>query len=546
LASSFGKKFEDKAGETVGKRRKGLGFAEDGARSGNGYAASPSHPGEKIDLVGSVRRGATAVLILEVIHQVLNLLFLAVLYRTLGVEPFGLIAMVMPLLYLSRILVFSGLDVATIQYQKLDLSQVSALFWVQQFLGLGLTFAVAALAPLVAWFYGEPRLLPVTVAVAGTNLATTLGIQHFALLQRRLRLGLAAFIRLCSGVLGSLAAIAAAVGKLGVWALVIQMYVELFSFAVLSWLLEPFWPRLCLRGVGARGLLQFGGQCTWANLMFFLATQFDKIAVGYVLGTTSVALYSQAYNLASKPIQLLMTRLSGIMLPSLARAREDPPQFRELLLGFLRFIAFTMFPAGVGLGLVAGDVMRLLGGKLWEPAGPILSILALTIIFQPFVQGFGTILAACGKGGLLARVSTFVGGVLCGAVMLGLNVAGWLGDGLPVLALTYVGALGLVIFPVYFFIALNAVSVRIRDGLAAIRPLARAACLMGIGVFALKWLLTCLGIHLPAVRLAILVPAGIGVYAILTRKEWTRYLDHLLAPSAGDPTKELRPTPAAF
>jgi len=521
-------------------------FRHEGCLMDRPSGDSREGPGNAVDVVDSVRRGAFAVLILEVIHQLLNLCFLAVLYRTLGVEPFGLIAMVMPLLYLSRILVFSGLDVATIQQQNLDLRQVSALFWVQQSLGLALTLAVGGCAPLVAWFYGEPRLLPVTVAVAGTNLATTLGIQHFALLQRRVRLGLAAMIRLCSGVFGSLAGIAAAIGQFGVWALVIQMYAELLSFAAFSWWMEPFWPRFCLRGVGARGLIQFGGQCTWANLMFFFATQFDKIAVGYMLGTTSVAFYSQAYNLASKPVQLLMSRLSGIMLPSLARARESPSVFRGLLLGFLRFIAFAMFPTAIGLALVADDVMKLLGGKLWEPAGSILSVLALTILFQGFVQGFGTILAACGKGRLLAQVSTFVAGVLCAAVVTGLKLGDFLGNSLALLAGIYVAALGGVIFPVYFVITLRTATVGVRDGLAAIWPAARAAFLMGVGVLTLKWLLAFLGVDLPAVRLAILVPAGIALYAMCGWREWTRYLDYLLTPSARDPTKELRPTPAAF
>ena len=61
------------------------------------------------------------------------------------------------------------------------------------------TAAVTALlAPTVAWFFHEPILYYVTLALSGTAIVAALGAPHQALLQRRLRLGRLAGVRLAA------------------------------------------------------------------------------------------------------------------------------------------------------------------------------------------------------------------------------------------------------------------------------------------------------------------------------------------------------------
>ena len=66
-----------------------------------------------------------------------------------------------------------------------------------------------AAAPALAWFYHEPALSALTIAMAGTSLVIAVGTQHQALLQRNMRLGTAAVIRLVAQILGGSVAIAA-------------------------------------------------------------------------------------------------------------------------------------------------------------------------------------------------------------------------------------------------------------------------------------------------------------------------------------------------
>ena len=61
--------------------------------------------------------------------------------------------MVTPVLLLGQIMVASGLDMVTIQQVEVSDRQVSALFWLNQALGVGVALAIAASGPLLAWYY---------------------------------------------------------------------------------------------------------------------------------------------------------------------------------------------------------------------------------------------------------------------------------------------------------------------------------------------------------------------------------------------------------
>jgi len=484
----------------------------------------------------SLRRESRAVILAQIASQLVSLAVLAVLYRLLGLHPYGLFGMVVPLLLLVRILVNSGLDVATIQDADLTDRQVSALFWVNQALGLLMALLTAASAPVLVWFYGihghdVGGLGWLTVALAGTSMVAVLSTQHEALLRRKLRLGTLAGARLVALTAGGLAAVAAALAQWGVWALVVQQYVELVGLAALVWWLEPWRPAFALRGSGATRLVRFGGHCTLSSLMFYLVANADKVLVGYALGPAALALYSQAFNLMMKPVNVLLTPLTGVMLAILSRAADNREQYRALLLGFFRFIALLMLPAGVGLAIVAPEAIRVLAGPEWADAGPILAVLAVAILVQGFVAAMGSVFASAGRADRLSAASVAIAAVLCTAFGIGFYLGRQAGDPLLGVAASYSLTMTFVVFPPYLWLALGTVGVRGVDWLRELRPAARGTLVMGLIVAACHWLLgDVLQLH-DALLLAVEIPLGVLLYAHFTRREIAWFLREGLAPA---------------
>ncbi len=472
----------------------------------------------------SLRRSSRVVVAAQVASQVLSVVTLAILYRVLGRDIFGLMAMVLAVLNLVRILVTSGLDIAAIQQAELSDRQVSALFWLNQALGLTMTVLMVIGAPLVVWFYGEP-IFWLTVAMAGTAWAWVLGIQHLALLQRRLRLGTVACIRLAALAVGAGGAITAALAGWGIWALVIQQYLELAMLTVLAWVMEPWRPRLDVRGSGVGRLVRVGGHCTLSNLMFGTINNVDKMLVGSMLGASASGLYSQAFSLMQKPVTVLLTPLTSVMLPGLSRAANDRDEYRRLLLVFVRGLGLVMLPIGIGLSVVAPEAMLVLGGPQFAAGGPILAVLALSILVQGFYTAMGSVLVSAGHADRLSRWSTINAVVMCTSYFVGIHVGKWLGD--PVMGVTwaYTLTLAVVVCPMYFGFTLRTVGVGYADCMRQVRMSLPAAVGMGVAVWSCRWVVrTYLG--WPALALlAVEVPLGVLVYAALAWRD-VRWLLH--------------------
>src|SRR6266545_2521612 len=132
----------------------------------------------------------------------LNLAYTMVLARLLIPEDFGLIAMVMTVTGFLRVFKDAGLSTATVQREGITHAQVSNLFWINLAVSALASLIMAGTAPLIAWFYREPRLVTVTMVLSITFLLSGSAVQHQALLNRQMRFKAIALIEIASMVFG--------------------------------------------------------------------------------------------------------------------------------------------------------------------------------------------------------------------------------------------------------------------------------------------------------------------------------------------------------
>lgn len=469
----------------------------------------------------TIRGGLQRVVVVQAISQIISLLSLAVVYRLIPPEEFGLLVMVMPLVLLVRSFSTFGLDMATVQRHQLAADELTSLFWLNLVFGAASALLVALLAPGLAWFYSTPRVVGLTLALAGTSVAASLGTQHQALLERHLQLGTLAVARLVSNVVASGAAIACAWAGWGVWALVVQQYAELVVLAFLAWCAEPWRPGA--PGTGASRILDHLRLGSWfaaSGVLFFLAANLDKVLVGRLLDAHALGLYSQACAIMAKPVSVVMTPLSGIVLTSLSRAREtSQPAQAALLAAFYRAVTIVLWPAGVGLALVGNQAMVVLGGAEWAEAGPILSALSLVILGQGFIQLGVPVLASAGRTDRL-----FLAALVYAFVLIQAYVAGWWfgvrwGSATLGVASGYtVAVLGVLLVP-YTLFCLRSSGFDTWPIFAAMRRPARAALIMGCVVWMFQQLVTSRYSLPPLASLASDVAVGVAAYMWLARDE---------------------------
>src|SRR6185295_8269512 len=139
------------------------------------------------DLGRRTARGGLVTITSQGIKFGISMVATVILARLLTPEDYGLIGMVGVITGFISIFKDLGLASATIQKSDLNDGQISTLFWINVLFSLCTLIITAAIAPLVARFYGEQRLLGITMAYSVGFLLGGLAVQHEALLKRRMR-----------------------------------------------------------------------------------------------------------------------------------------------------------------------------------------------------------------------------------------------------------------------------------------------------------------------------------------------------------------------
>jgi O-antigen/teichoic acid export membrane protein len=96
-----------------------------------------------------------------------------------------------------------GLSAAAVQGSEITAEQSSTLFWINLLAGVTLGAVATALGPFAAAFYHEPRLVGVTAVLATAFVFNAAGVQHTALLERRMRFVTLSVIDIASLLVGT-------------------------------------------------------------------------------------------------------------------------------------------------------------------------------------------------------------------------------------------------------------------------------------------------------------------------------------------------------
>src|SRR6266850_60555 len=203
-------------------------------------------------------RGGLVMMSAHGLKFTLSIVATAIMARLLEPQDYGLIGMVGVALNFVSLFKDMGLNFATIQRAEINFQQISTLFWINVSMSLLITMLTVAIAPIIAWFYGEPRLTMIAVVLAAGFIFGGLAVQHEALLRRQMRFFALSTIALASMIAGYAVGITLALSGFHYWALVYSQ-LALLAANMLGVLLVCRWrpgrPRLDL---GMRSMLSFG------------------------------------------------------------------------------------------------------------------------------------------------------------------------------------------------------------------------------------------------------------------------------------------------
>lgn len=386
-----------------------------------GSTPSLAYPAPPVDLRRRAVQGGSFMLLAQALKFSAQLGSTMVLARLLTPEDFGLIAMVAVVTGFVAMFKDLGLSMATVQRQEISHAQVSALFWINVALGVAVLGVATGLAPLVAWFYGDPRLTAITIALASAFGLSGLGIQHQALLKRNMRFGALASVEVGSLLCGIAAAILAALHGAGYWSLVILQVATAAAAMAGVWVLSRWRPGRPQRTPGVASLLSFGANLTGANLLLYLRRHSDNLLIGRFWGSHPLGLYTKAYQLLLLPVHQINAPLSYVAIPTLSRLQNDARAYRAYFRQGVLVIVTLGMPI-VAFLFVAADkvILTVLGGQ-WLDSVPIFRALAPAAFLGTLNVATGWVYVSLGHTDRQLRWAAVVLGVTAIGFLIGVH-----------------------------------------------------------------------------------------------------------------------------
>ena len=232
---------------------------------------------------------------------------------------------------------------------------------------------------------------------------------------------------------------------------------------------RPARPRLDLKIL--KPLLAFGLPLAGANLLSQVLLNADYLFIGRMMGATALGVYFLAFNVAMWPTAVIGSMLNGLVLPAISTVRRDSGDVAEAVRVGLRTVALVAFPLAAFLCTFSREIVETIYGPAWQPAAPVLSVLALYGAVSVVGLFLSNVLIAAGRTAILLGVQACALAALLVGLPAGIAVGGIEGA-----ATAHVLVILAVTSPVYLTALRRSTGVRVAALLAALaRPVVTSA-----------------------------------------------------------------------
>lgn len=329
--------------------------------------------------------------------QLLNLVFGIVLARQLSAADYGMVGMLAVFTAVAGTLQEGGFISALANRKNVEHEDYNAVFWFSLGMGCAMYAVLFCCAPLIARFYGEPRLVPLArYLFLGFLLAST-GIAHSAYLFRNLMvrqrtMGIVPALVVSGGV-----GIAMAYAGYAYWGIATQSIVYIGVCNAFYWRFSGFRPTWPVTFRPIREMFGFSSRLLVTNIFFQFNNNLLSTLLGRFYTPADVGCFTQSNKWNMMAHSLVSGMAGSVAQPVLSSVGEDRGRLCAVLRKMLRFMAFLSMPAMLGLALVSREFILIAIGPRWEACVPVLRLLCVWGAVEPLKQLYTNLLLSRGR-----------------------------------------------------------------------------------------------------------------------------------------------------
>lgn len=348
-----------------------------------------------------------------------------ILARLLSPNEFGLIAMGAVFTNISVLIADLGTGDALIQKQKADQILESSVFWLNIGIAGSLAGTLVFFSPYIGSFYGEPVVADVVLSLSLVLLIQSFNLVQVALLKKHRHFKTIAIAELGSQVGGAILAISLAVRGFGIWSLIYYSIAKAVFYTLIIWFFSRWRPSFYFDAVKIRTIFNFSLNLTAVKFLNYVERNSDKLIIGYWQGTSSLGVYTRAYESFHQIIKFVNGLYAPVFYSVVSNKQNDLDGLKKIVLLSYQSYLYIFIPISAVLFMLSSKLVFLVFGDQWLEMAPILSVLGGVCLVKPIHKLNVEIFKSVDKVDTLRRVwlfftPIFVGGFFIGNYYFGL------------------------------------------------------------------------------------------------------------------------------
>jgi O-antigen/teichoic acid export membrane protein len=446
--------------------------------------------------------------------------------RLLGPEEIGLYGICVLVVGFAQIFMETGFGSSAVHFQDATRRQLSTLYWLNVLVGVAMTLAVVAAAPLLAPVFGQPALAHLLPICAAAIVIHAVGQPFQYQLQRDMALERISAAEVAASLVNAVVTIGLAALGWGLYALIAGFVVFalvrsgcLFGFGIRRWR-----PALALDPADARAMIRFGVYHMGTGLMNYLRARSGALAVSLTLGTEAMGYFVLAQDIVNRPVVRLGPIVNRVLFPTLAKVQGSPERLRRGYRFVVKLLMLAGAPALLGFMAIAEGVVLVALGATWLPAVPVIQGFCALSLCQLLLLPNAPLMLALGK----AR-RAFAFAAIQAAIHLPVALVAFRYGGLELGMAIYAGLHAVQVLAAFHFVVRPLGGIEAAGYLRDTLPPLGAALLMALAVAALPAAVELATIPLLAAQMAL----GLALYGGFVLLAERRYLAEVLALAGG-------------
>lgn len=361
--------------------------------------------------------------------QGISFVVMIIMARILTPADYGIVGMVLVFMNVAWSLVDSGFSQALIRKQDRSETDSSTTFYFNIAIGFLLYGVFWFIAPALARFYGEPRLVEITRVISLGVIFVSFAVVQRALLSVQLDFKRQAWAGFLAASAGGAAGITMAYRGWGVWSIVAYHVINLGANTLLLWLFSKWRPSWAFSWKTFRYLFSFGYKIALSGLLHTLYVNGYNMAIGKVYKAADLGYYTRGQQF----VNFFSANVSGVLqkvtYPVLCRFQNDDAQLGDYFLKIVRVSCLMVFVLMMGMVGVAKPMIGMLLGERWLYAANLMQILCFGYMWFAVYSLNLNILLVKGRSDLYLRLEIvkkilFIG-VICATIPFGLEMMCW-------------------------------------------------------------------------------------------------------------------------